>query len=182
MTDKTETKEIYENHYVFENLEPELVIHIDDKEKEVPCRIVETVHNLEEAMGSDAPAKYHVELKIVPTELTEEHKESIFGGIPDSEEAWDDEYVRSVEIANYGLGVPAWRETGDNVKELKEKARKQAPSIEALIGFYLDKPVNKVGSTGWDILKDALTNESWMDAGLERAKEKRNKEKLDKEV
>lgn len=44
-------------------------------------------------------------------------------------------------------------------------------NMNAMRGFYLDKPLNMIGSTGWDILNELVGNgKSFITAALDRVK------------
>jgi len=183
MPSDLEKEEVY-GDFIYDNIKPSPRIDYDGDgiEEKIPTKIVKSSINLRDALGDEAEYDYSVELQLVPTKLTEEHKQDVMNSIGINESEWQNEDVRAWAIKEYGLGVPLWNKTGDNVNKLLEEADEQVRPISAMIGFYLDRAVNRVGSTGWDMLRDALTNESWIDAGLRRIKKQRNKQKLDDEV
>ena len=52
-----------------------------------------------------------------------------------------------------------------------DEAASVVDSMNAMRGFYLDKPLNKIGSTGWDILNGLVGNgKSFITAALDRMK------------
>ncbi len=63
-------------------------------------------------------------------------------------------YVDIRSIQEYGHSILL----KDLVTTTPEKAvlglKKESEMIEFMIGFYLDKPVNRVGETGWTVLKE----------------------------
>ena len=65
------------------------------------------------------------------------------------------------DIHKYGLNVQIWCESvfsGEEKKELLElvnEAKKQAAPVPSLFGFYMDKPINAVGWTGWTVFTQA---------------------------
>ena len=183
MTD-LKTKKMDRDTYIYENVDPSPRMDYRGvgEEEEIPTKIIKNVINLRDALGDEAESDYVVELQLVPTKVTKEHKQDVISYLGIPPEKWKDEDVRAWGIKEYGLGIPLWNDSGDDIDELSKEADEQAIPISSTIGFYLDKSVNRLGSTGWDMLRDALNNESWVDAGLRRAKEQRNKKKLDEEV
>lgn len=177
----TETVQVDDRHFVYKNLEAKPVMYIKGKETEIPCAIVKETLDMEE-MVRNPPDKYSTTLYLVPEEISEEHKEDVMTSMGITEEMWENKNVRVSTIADYGLGVPVWSQSGEDISEISEDADSTAPAIQGLVGFFLDKPINRIGSTGWDVLKDAVANESYIDAGLERVKEMREKKKLKEEV
>ena len=76
-----------------------------------------------------------------------------------------DDMTKVQALSDYGVSAPLWDDGGDNLKELLKEAHKQANISEALFGFYMDPPKNRIGSTGWDFIKGDI------DAGLKRWRE-----------
>ena len=113
--------------------------------------------NWVEAVGErDAPEeKYNVSLSIVsPEQAGEENMLRAFEGYGDD----DDDVVKTpamqVEaLHQYAGGVNVWNQNGNNWQSLMRKAKKQAKQTEFLFGFVMDKPVNRLGETGWEQLK-----------------------------
>ncbi len=68
-------------------------------------------------------------------------------------------------LHGYGTYAVIWQESGNNLSRLMAEARKEARSCEMLFGFYMDRYVNRIGTTGWD----AVSGDIW--AGLRRYKE-----------
>lgn len=46
---------------------------------------------------------------------------------------------------------------GNNKGELLKAARKELLGVDMLFGFYMDRPLNAIGSTGWDFIKGDIT-------------------------
>lgn len=74
-------------------------------------------------------------------------------------------------LSDYGVSAQLWNDGGNNLKELLKEAHKQASVSETLFGFYMDKPENRMGSTGWDFIKGDI------DAGLDRWRAEREANK-----
>jgi len=43
-------------------------------------------------------------------------------------------------------------------RALMKEARQQARQCDCLLGFYLDRAVNRIGTTGWESLRGDLTS------------------------
>lgn len=56
------------------------------------------------------------------------------------------------ELVLHGTYAPLWGKWGDSPLSLMMDARKEANSIESLFGLYMDKPVNRIGTTGWEAI------------------------------
>jgi len=56
-------------------------------------------------------------------------------------------------LANYGVAATMWQETGNNLRKLLKEAKEEARKVEGLFGFYMDRPQNRMGATGWDFIK-----------------------------
>ena len=60
-------------------------------------------------------------------------------------------------LHSYGVHTPVWSKDGNNWRALMREARQEARQCEFLFGFYLDRPVNRIGTTGWESLRGDLT-------------------------
>lgn len=59
--------------------------------------------------------------------------------------------------------------TGEEIKKMATcKYWRDQP--DSLIGFFLDRPINRIGSTGWDFLADLLLDRDMVKSTLARAK------------
>ena len=61
-------------------------------------------------------------------------------------------------LYTYGVHTPVWSKDGNNWRALMGEARQEAGQCEFLFGFYLDRPVNRIGTTGWESLRGDLTS------------------------
>ena len=61
-------------------------------------------------------------------------------------------------LHSYGVYTPVWSKDGNNCARLMREARQEARQCEFLFGFYLDRPVNRIGTTGWESLRGDLTS------------------------
>ena len=115
-----------------------------------------------------------VELMLVPDykDLTEENKENIkdYNGYSDGEisEGW-----MWMDVLDYSFAVSMCEESIDNptedirdgwvnsepIQAILENIVAVYESVDTFRGFYLDRAWNMVGTTGWDILKNAVLGE-----------------------
>lgn len=117
----------------------------------------------------DAPVM--IELVLVPSfsDLSEEARISL-GETYDWDEEMADELWRYKDIADYGYGVTMGSESfipeededlynlmdSKKVVELVESACAIYEAIDNMRGFYMDRPWNMIGTTGWDTIGNAL--------------------------
>jgi len=115
--------------------------------------------NLKEAMGDEAENKYSVSINAVaPSQVSKDKIKSAFDstGIEEKEEInrlTKDKKALSGILSEYGIHASLYNQDGNNAKELMNEAKKQIPAINTLFGFYMDKPVNMMGNSGWDSIK-----------------------------
>lgn len=83
------------------------------------------------------------------------------GDSPEQEALLPD-VVKVEALSDYGVSALLWQETGNNARKLLTQARQQALGAAHLFGFYMDGPQNRIGSTGWDLIRGDI------DAGLRR--------------
>lgn len=123
--------------------------------------------------GDDAPIV--VELLLVPSfnDLTEDNKNNIrycygYGDDEISEKwLWVDvlDYSFAVKIGEESIDNPSkdvrdeWIES-EPIKDILESVVAVYEAVDSQRGFYLDKAWNRIGTTGWDTLRNAINNES----------------------
>ena len=117
--------------------------------------------------GSKKDPKYWVSLAVVSPEAADpkELQAAINSyGIPADElpRFMADPLFLVECLHSYGVAAYVWNGEGNNLSVLMKEARKQAQLVNMLFGFYMDRPQNKIGSTGWDTVKGDLL------AGLRR--------------
>jgi hypothetical protein len=132
-------------------------VYLDDGESEeskaVEVWIAPHVVDLAEFMPEDDytdDTRFVVEVQCVPLPeyLTEDALESVTDG----------SYEPNIyDIASYGYSVPLWEKScGEaDLDTTLQEAIDEIPDMSGLIGFYLDKPYNRMGDSGWTILEDA---------------------------
>lgn len=75
-----------------------------------------------------------------------------------------DNEVRTQGHATFGneIKVRHFRETDDALQYAEDVYKHNATALFGLIGFKLDQPVNRMGTTGWEIIKSQVTGKHWM--------------------
>ena len=116
--------------------------------------VIELMNWAEMVGERDAPEDtYNVCLSVVsPEQAGEENMQAAYScmGIEDMPVSPE---MQVEALHGYTGGVTVWQENGDNWKSLMKQAKKQAQINEMLFGFAMDKPVNRMGETGWERLK-----------------------------
>lgn len=102
-----------------------------------------------------ASYRYYVTLSAIApdalplTELQKVH-ESYGWAVPLDEMTTQDKVSM---LASYMGGAPLNTWQGNNFSKLLQLAREEAQRASMLIGFYLDCPINRIGTTGWQMLQ-----------------------------
>jgi hypothetical protein len=60
-------------------------------------------------------------------------------------------------LEEYGTSACIWQESGNNKTKLIKAAKTEAQAVEMMFGYYMDQPLNLIGSTGWDFLTGDIT-------------------------
>ena len=55
-------------------------------------------------------------------------------------------------LISYGIFACLWDKSGNNLKKLMRGARDELKLIELLFGFYMDRPENRIGQNGWNLI------------------------------
>lgn len=130
-------------------------------------------HGCKEEIG----ATYGVEVKVVsPSEAGEKGWKEAVDSCGWTEEdlakmPLDDPAFRVQILSDYGIGAIVWQENGNNIKKLWRKMHKDLAMMGITFGFDMDRNQNKIGSSGWDMLKGDVL------AGLYRYSESDSDEK-----
>ena len=118
--------------------------------------------NMHEATGDEETDKYHVTILAVSPELNIQEADALiedYGvNLPITDE------MRVGALANYVIAAHLKGFSGNNYSSLMKEAKKEAQVIPLLFGFYMDRPQNAIGSTGWDCIRGDIM------AGLDRYK------------
>jgi hypothetical protein len=85
-------------------------------------------------------------------------------GADKSRQLWlnqiDEEYILKditsvqmcYELFSYGIYAPLKLVSGNNLDVATQIVRNELKLIQCLFGFYMDRPVNGIGNTGWDFV------------------------------
>jgi len=146
-------------------------------ENSIVCDIfIKTLNMPELTDWEDTDKPFISELYIVPRleYISQEIKDKVFDsmGFDESVKEYGKEFAQ-LEFINYGLGI---RLAGgmDNYateKEAIDAMKEHVLPISGLIGFYMDKPWNRIGTTGWDTLSELVSNVDQFKASMDRIKE-----------
>jgi hypothetical protein len=108
-----------------------------------------------------------ISLEVVPVSVSEQVAHKTIGGYSSDSSRWDEalagrkrdgDWRESVyDLQSYGVTVPVLnvRVLEDKIEEAIEQAKSQAVAVEGMFGFYMDRPVNRMGESGWDWLRRA---------------------------
>lgn len=128
--------------------------------KKIPSRLFVVIRDMKEFVGDDWKDKngnFDGELVMVP-EIKYINKEKLesaletvgLGGEKDLSDG-----AKYESMISYGAYIRLGNDkVGKSQKELKEKLGRDAQSAGTLIGFYLDRNMNAIGTTGWDLLEE----------------------------
>lgn len=113
--------------------------------------------------------KYLVSLHVVGPQWVSE-KDTLSAmrscGADDGELFADLSLAHQCEILlDYGISACVFQKQGHNKDQLLKEAKQELIALSCMFGFYMDKVLNGIGSTGWDFMKGDLN------AGLKRALE-----------
>lgn len=133
------------------------------------------VCDLSSACGEE---KYGIELAVVPmfNSLCEKQKKSIldYSCVSEDEVTTKDIYRDGTSIMIGYTDVPnegkPWDECEGVVKALAAIAN-VFETINGLRGYFFDKQVNQIGTTGWDLIEAYINGSDWVKATLDRYKE-----------
>lgn len=110
--------------------------------------LVMELMNMRELTGDDDQPKYNVTVGVVaPSQVDESKIRELVNENFGYEGELTDE-MRVEALHQYGTYAPVWQGNGNNARNLMRDARNQP--IETLFGFYMDKPINRMGATGWN--------------------------------
>jgi hypothetical protein len=155
-------EEIYDDGYNQTYVTKDIFLH---EEEGLTFEYVYTVKSMDlyEATGDEEHEnKSLVELSLVvhPNSITE----SMLKGISDSMGV-DIEDMNIEDVLSYGgahVTIDYKEVENERVPEVVEGAMTAQKAVDGLRGFYLDKPWNPIGTTGWDVIEYAIgTKEDW---------------------
>lgn len=131
------------------------------------------VEDLEEMVADDSfRGKIGVTLFFVPIDLCESVKASIMQttGIQDASDILPSDIIMEGLVADFGSEIIENCRSlkGSKVKECLNSIATLLNTFDNLRGFYLDKTINMIGTTGWDMIRNAVLGESWTDTTYKR--------------
>jgi hypothetical protein len=56
-------------------------------------------------------------------------------------------------LADLSAGARLYYKSGNNKHKLVRDARKEMRAITFMFGFYMNRPINAIGATGWDFIR-----------------------------
>jgi len=121
--------------------------------------------NMHEATGDEETDKYNITILAVSPELNVQKADHILMvdyNLPDDLPITDK--MRVEALAGHGIAAHLKGFSGNNYTKLMKEARREVQVIPFLFGFYMDRPENRIGSTGWDFIRGDVL------AGLDRMK------------
>lgn len=142
----------------------EVVTTRNDREVRVPLAITVEFTNLEDVCGEPG-FMADANLTPIPELLSQENLEKV---------SWDTDengnpLANIMDVAQYGFCIPLDNSWGEETWEDAFDEIKSSLAVgTTLSGFVLDRAWNRLGTTGWELLDDALFNEDAFDATIER--------------
>ena len=118
-----------------------------------------------EAYYSDEEKKTYYTLYLIPEfeSLSDKKKKSIIDFV-------GDENVQISDVFDYGMPLVFGRteKDGEYDKHIMDLISSVVSTIDRFIGFYLDKPQNRIGTDGWLMLDEYLHDVDSLKATLEK--------------
>jgi hypothetical protein len=114
-----------------------------------------------DATGEKIDGKYIYVIEIhavAPSQVPNKEKDAAFRSMElenEDRSTMTEEQIAEV-IESYGISANLRTLYGTNANKLMKEARKEINIVSRLFGFYMDRPENRIGSTGWDIIKGDL--------------------------
>lgn len=172
LTDKI--KGIFEEYYDGTLIKREpFKVYLDTKEVTLHTYI-ETTYMSE---YSDDDNNYIVTLGVIPdfNSLTEKHKENIIDQFDDDDKKYMLQHKEALlkDILDYGFSIPLHSATvePDVLEHTVNSAIAVHYGVEGLIGFDLDKALNRIGNTGWEFLSAYCEGAELLQLAMNRFKE-----------
>jgi hypothetical protein len=114
--------------------------------------------NFLEATGEKINGKdrYIVKIHVVaPSQVPEHEKEQALRSMgmgQSTDEIPNDEMWVEI-LDSYGTRAVIDVIEGNNIKKLMKKAHDKIAIMDIMFGFFMDQPTNRLGTTGWDMIK-----------------------------
>ncbi len=136
--------------------------------------VVELI-NMHEATGEEDQPKYSLSISVVaPSEAPENERISAHQSCGSDHYGGLNEYPIELQVDtlhSYGISASIWVKAGNSFKELWKEGHDELGRISMLFGYYMDRPVNMLGATGWDILKGDIGIDKFRHKAEARKKE-----------
>jgi len=109
------------------------------------------VTDMDSATGDTSKGKWMATLSAVKTKeyITPTQRTEIARAIGIPQTKAD---VSCFDIASYGICANIKTMLGNNKSRILSTLKKEADIANLLFGFYMDRPLNAIGSTGWDFI------------------------------
>lgn len=148
--------------------ETEAYFHSEDTGEEVEVKLGIGVEFIDWGASVPDGSGYlaNAQAAVHPDCLSESSKEDV------SSTMGDPETLSYHDVAMYGYGVPIDEAHGEDWQEAYGDVKSSLALADIGVGFILDKPWNKIGTTGWDLLMDATEDVDAIDRALERARKR----------
>jgi len=157
----------------------ETFTHDEDDDLHFDYRYV--IELLDLTMVTDEKSSVVITLYLVPTfgSICQSHKDSIM----DMCGCGESSVCISDIMSEGGVAVPmahteiSLSDPEEDMRESKDvldilyAVASTYRTIDSLRGFYLDRLLNMIGTTGWDILYTAINGGNWLRPAINRAKE-----------
>lgn len=145
-------------------------VELEDKEVKLHLYIQDT--DLSEFEDS---TDHVISIGVVPSfeSLSKEKQQSILDQFsPEEQESIKSDAIGLLfEVVNYGYCITLHNVTvsdTDKIEHTIESAIAVRSAVSGLIGFELDKMVNRIGNTGWDYLDDYCCDKDILQVALSR--------------
>jgi hypothetical protein len=114
-----------------------------------------------EREAKEIGSKYHISLSVVaPSQVSENNMQQAYNcsgiGADTLRNAETGGYLANVQaeaLHGYSGGTQVYGANGNNWQSLMRLTKRESRQCASLLGFYLDRPVNRLGMTGWESIK-----------------------------
>lgn len=111
--------------------------------------------------GDDAEEPYHCSVLVVSPSKAKEtgvwERACACVGVEPTEVGDREELAQCEILVSYGNGAPMWQRFGGNKRRLLSAARREAKILCGInFGFAMDRPINRMGTTGWRWIRGEL--------------------------
>lgn len=161
---------------------PQWKAGLDDKDVQLAlvCEAIDFRDVSHEFDDKPYPVGLHCDIMVHPKHMSKDYKDR-------AESSMDGKTI--FDLASYGGGVPAtnflegiespsakskvksrvdddnarwFKDADDALKYANDVYKKNADALFSMIGFTLDKSINRAGNSGWDVIKSQVTGKHWM--------------------